>query len=114
MKALRLITIAAASGWLALAHQRNANPDVVVHFDVEAPVSPVPFQIAKNVATSMFAEIGVRVAWTEDPYPSDGCSGETVRIHLRLVTQMPREFQPGALASALPFQYCRQSISVMY
>jgi hypothetical protein len=58
----------------------------------------VDFRRAQFIATGMFARIGVGIAWhSERSCPSDA-------IRIRLSYRTDRDFMPGALAYALPFE----------
>jgi hypothetical protein len=114
MRILQVIAMVAAFSWLSRAQVGDVSPDVVIYVEADGPVELGPLRLGKNLATSMFAGIGVSVGWSHEPYPVAECSGQTVRIRLRLRTDTPRNYLPRALAEAFPFDYCDQTISVMY
>ena len=114
MRILRVTTIVAAFAWLSPAQPRQVTPDVVIYIEAGGSVEPGPLRLAKDLATSMFAGIGVSVVWSDGRYAVDSCSGGTVSIRLRLVSGKRGDYRPGALAEAFPFDFGDQTISVMY
>jgi hypothetical protein len=92
-----MIIIAALARLGAQADEFAKLAKPAVSVCMQTPVDPGIHQ-AQATAAKMFAKIGVRLEWRRD---QESCPSQAIRIQLSDAT--PRDYHPGALAFALPY-----------
>ena len=97
------------------AHARDSRPahvTVYVSGDDWPPIA-VDFW-ARDTVTSMYARIGIRLAWRNDTPVRPAASSSPVTIQIRFAREAPSGVSKNALARALPFGEEGVAIHVMY
>ncbi len=97
---LVLLTIGLA-GAAAYAEVPEAEPVVTVYASSDAAVPTMVLRKAQHLAGRLFAGAGVQLQWRQGRAPAGANSCRTV-LDVRLETDVPGDFRPGALAFANP------------
>ncbi len=82
----------------------RASYRVIAYLLDERIADPVILERAKSLTGSMFAGIGIGLRWDAGMPPGAACPPRTdAAVVIRLATDTPAGFQPGAPAYALPY-----------
>ena len=103
--AVLLCSVAAARGKVP-----DAEPDVIVYLQTDA--GHVHVMRAKEIATAMFADIGVRLAWAEEGRGHGAATSVVLHIHIADRAQPGR--REAAMAYAYPFANGAKAITIMW
>jgi hypothetical protein len=101
MKLTAMMAMAAVMGTAAWAGERdlaNEGNERKVTVCMESGTDIFTALRAQTLASKMFAEIDVKVAW----HQGNSCPADALRI--RLSTNTPVDLHPGAFAYALPYE----------
>jgi len=86
--------IAMAAGMMLLAMNLHAADQVVVYVNNDSVMDAKTLYFAECLATRIFARIGVSLKWRSGMQPG----GDTDATAVSLVSRVPDQFHPGALA----------------
>lgn len=112
--AMQIAGILALAGMNVQAAHDLTPVDVTVCVTGDAPPPLAVENWAKAAVTSMYARIGVHLAWSNSAQARGRVSGGPLSIEIRFVSENSKIEHPDALAFALPFAGGANTITVMY
>ena len=109
---MRMAAIFAMAGLAGMsAGAGEAEEPLTVYLSNTAIVPSEIMMVSQNLAARMFVSAGVRIVWRID-VPADLGPGRDRAIVIRMAEDTPKNYLPGAVAFALPYQ--GEQITVFY
>ena len=94
--------------------QRDVHPDATVFLHVDTMAAPGVLERARQLATSMFATIGVNISWRLFSHGHEPELADGLPLSVLITSEGPPDDNSDALASARPFAGTSRGIIIRY
>jgi hypothetical protein len=112
MKTAWMIGLMAAAGLVVQAQETT--PEVTAYASSDPLVPALALAKAQQVATKVFAEIGVPIRWRDRRSQKDYKGMASVTVSILLKAEVTRGFWPGALALTAPDNDGHPVVNIFY